>query len=79
MNVQSIENEKMKDIKKIAEKKSFKFVKESSNRFKLLLNSNLYNDFIGDLLEEVLNGMDFKTIIKKGDSELTILLLNDFL
>ena len=73
MNAQSIENEK------IQANKYFKLVKESSNRFRLLLNSDIYNDFIGDLLEEVLNGMDFKTIIKKGDSELTILLLNDVL
>ena len=66
--------EKWEDVQR-----SFEFVKESTNRFKLLLKSEKQKDFIKKLLEEVLNGMDFKTIIKQGDSELTILLLNDVL
>ncbi|MBD3255236.1 MAG: ribbon-helix-helix protein, CopG family [Candidatus Lokiarchaeota archaeon] len=54
----------------------FKIVKESSNRYTLLLGSDLPKTFIRVFLEEVLNGMGFKVDIKEDFAKLRILLKN---
>ncbi|MFX1256796.1 MAG: ribbon-helix-helix protein, CopG family [Promethearchaeota archaeon] len=54
----------------------FKLVKDSSNRFTLLLGSDIQKNFIKTFLEEVLNGMGFKVQIKESFSKLKIVLLN---
>jgi len=54
----------------------FKIVKDSSNRYTLLLGSDIQKNFIKTFLEEVLNGMGFKVQIKEGFSKLKIILKN---
>lgn len=54
----------------------FKVIKDSSSRFTLLLGSDIQKTFIKTFLEEVLNGMGFKTRIKEGFSKLKIILDN---
>ena len=50
----------------------FKTIKESPNRYTLLLGSEIPKTFIKMLLEEVLNGMGFKAEIKENLTKLTI-------
>lgn len=52
----------------------FKIVKDSSNRFTLLLGSDIQKNFIKTFLKEVLTGMDFKVQIKEGFSKLKVIL-----
>ena len=54
----------------------FKLVKDSSNRYTLLLGSDIQKNFIKTFLEEVLNGMGFKVQIKESFSKLKIFLSN---
>jgi len=54
----------------------FKIVQDSSNRYTLLLGSDIQKNFIKTFLEEVLNGMGFKVQIKEGFSKLKIILNN---
>jgi len=54
----------------------FKIIKDSSNRYTLLLGSDIQKNFIKQFLEEVLNGMGFKVQIKEGFSKLKIVLTN---
>ncbi len=54
----------------------FKIVKNSSNRYTLLLGSDIQKNFIKTFLEEVLNGMGFKVEIREGFSKLKIILSN---
>jgi len=54
----------------------FKLVKDSSNRYTLLLGSDIQKNFIKTFLEEVLNGMGFKVKIKESFSKLKIFLSN---
>ncbi|MFW9896759.1 MAG: ribbon-helix-helix protein, CopG family [Candidatus Thorarchaeota archaeon] len=54
----------------------FKIVKDSSSRYTLLLGSDIQKNFIKIFLEEVLEGMGFKVIIKEGFSKLKIMLKN---
>lgn len=54
----------------------FKMVKDSSNRFTLLLGSDIQKKFIKSFLDEVLKGMGFKAQIKEGFSKLKIILGN---
>lgn len=54
----------------------FKIVKDSSNRYTLLLGSDIQKNFIKTFLEEVLEGMGFKVNIKEGFSKLKIVLKN---
>ena len=54
----------------------FKMVKDSSNRYTLLLGSDIQKNFIKTFLEEVLSGMGFKVTIKEGFSKLKIILNN---
>ncbi|TFG01240.1 MAG: CopG family transcriptional regulator [Promethearchaeota archaeon] len=54
----------------------FKIVQDSSNRYTLLLGSDIQKNFIKTFLEEVLSGMGFKIQIKEGFSKLKIILNN---
>lgn len=54
----------------------FKIVQDSSNRYTLLLGSDIQKNFIKTFLEEVFNGMGFKVQIKEGFSKLKIILNN---
>ncbi|TFG19568.1 MAG: CopG family transcriptional regulator [Promethearchaeota archaeon] len=54
----------------------FKMVKDSSNRYTLLLGSDIQKKFIKSFLEEVFQGMGFKALIKEGFSKLKIILGN---
>ncbi|MFW9899642.1 MAG: ribbon-helix-helix protein, CopG family [Candidatus Thorarchaeota archaeon] len=54
----------------------FKMVKDSSNRFTLLLGSDIQKKFIKSFLEEIFKGMGFKAQIKEGFSKLKIILGN---
>ncbi len=54
----------------------FKMIKDSSNRYTLLLGSQVSKTFIKMFLEEVLSGMGFKFKIKEGVAKLKIILEN---
>ncbi len=54
----------------------FKIVKDSSNRYTLLLGSDIQKNFIKTFLEEVLRGMGFNVQVKEGFSKLKISLDN---
>ena len=51
----------------------FKIVKENSNRYTLLLGSDIQKNFLKIFLEEVLNGMGFKVQIQEAFSKITII------
>lgn len=53
-----------------------KMIRESSNRYTLLLGTDVPKTFIKTLLEEVFNGMGFKVEIKDDLNKLTIFLKN---
>lgn len=57
----------------------FKMVKETSNRYTLLLGSEIPRTFIRTFMEEVLNGMGFQVEIKENLTKLTIFLKNTVL
>ncbi len=52
----------------------FKIIQESSNRYTLLLGSDISKNFIKTLLEEIFNGMNIKADIKDGFAKLRVFL-----
>jgi predicted CopG family antitoxin len=63
-------------VKRLETCNFFKLVKESSNRYTLLLGSEIPKKFVKMFLEEVLNGMGFKVEIKEDLAKLRIVLKN---